>query len=148
VRYAAQCADGGLGAAFSKDPGGKTMDNRTLDDNRTLNDNRSPNQRQTTGQARGNLMRLERDLNLATADLKSATRNRIVGGVILLIGVVALIQVNVAVGVVVLLIGGWVFVRALLKVGQDRRSVDTITEGVTDASAKLAEVTAQPSVAE
>jgi Flp pilus assembly protein TadB len=124
------------------------MDNRTLDDNRTLNDNRSPNQRQTTGQARGNLMRLERDLSLATADLKSATRNRIVGGVILLIGAIALIQVNVAVGVVVLLIGGWVFVRALLKVGQERRSVDTITEGVTDASAKLAEVTAQPSVAE
>jgi hypothetical protein len=148
VRYAAQRADAKVGVAFSKDPGGITMDNRTLDDNRTLNDNRSPNQRQTTGQARGNLMRLERDLSLATADLKSATRNRIVGGVILLIGAIALIQVNVAVGVVVLLIGGWVFVRALLKVGQERRSVDTITEGVTDASAKLAEVTAQPSVAE
>jgi len=103
---------------------------------------------QRTGQARGSLMRLEQDLSRAKRNLKSATRNRIVGGVILLIGVIALIQINVATGVVVLLIGGWVFVRAFVKMGQERRSIDTITDRVTNASAKLAELKVQPSVAE
>jgi Flp pilus assembly protein TadB len=129
VRYATQRADVRLGVAFSKDPGGKTMKKRTLT--------------QRTGQARGDLMRRERDLNLDKGNLKSATRNRIVGGVILLIGVVALIQVNVAVGVVVLAIGGWVFVRAFVKMGQERRSIDASTDRVTDASAKLDELKAQ-----
>jgi Flp pilus assembly protein TadB len=122
-----------LGAAL-KDPGGKTMENRT--------------HTQRTGQARGNLMRLEQQLGRAKGNLKSATRNRIVGGVILLIGMFALIQFNVAIGVVGLLVGGWVFVRALAKMGQERRSIDRITDRVTDASAKLAELKAQPSVAD
>jgi hypothetical protein len=134
VRYAAQCADAKLGVAFSKDTGGKTMDSRTL-----------TNQ---MGQARGNLMRSERQLSQAKMGLKSATRNRIVGGVILLIGIVILIQFNVAIGVVGLLVGGWVFVRAFVKMGQERRSIDASTDRVTDASAKLAELKAQPPDAE
>jgi hypothetical protein len=134
VRYAARCADAKLGVAFSEDPGGRTMDSKTLT--------------HQTGQARGNLMRLERQLSQAKMNLKSATRNRIVGGVILLIGVIALIQINVAIGVVVLVIGGWVFVRALATIGQERRSIDTIADRDTNASAKLAELKAQPSVAE
>jgi hypothetical protein len=134
VRYAAQCADAKLGVAFSKDPGGKTMDSKTLT--------------QKTGQARGNLMRLEQQLGRDKGNLKSATRNRIVGGVIMLIGMIALIQFNVAVGVVVLLIGGWVFFKALGKMRQERRLIDTNTDRVTDASAKLAELKAQPPDAE
>jgi Flp pilus assembly protein TadB len=122
-----------LGAAFSKDPGGKTMDNRTLT--------------QKTGQARGNLMRLERQLGQAKGNLKSATRNRIVGGVILLIGMI-LTQFNVVIAVVALLIGAWVFIRALAEMGRERRSIDSITDKATDARAKLAELKAQPSVAE
>jgi len=109
-------------------------------------ENRTHTQR--AGQARGNLMRLEQQLGRAKGNLKSATRNRIVGGVILLIGMIALIQFNVAVGVVVLLVGGGVFVRALKNMGQERRSIDRITDRVTDASAKLAELKAQPSVAD
>jgi len=93
-------------------------------------------------------MRLEQDLGRAKENLKSATRNRIVGGVILLIGMIALIQFNVAVGVVVLLIGGWVFVRAFVKMGQERHSIDTITDRIANASTKLAELKAQPSVAD
>jgi Flp pilus assembly protein TadB len=120
--------------AFSKDPGGKTMDSRTLT--------------QQTGQARGNLMRSERQLSQANMGLKSATRNRIVGGVILLLGAIVLIQFSVAIGVVVLLLGGWVFFRALGKIRQERRLIDTNTDRVTDASAKLAELKAQPSDAE
>jgi hypothetical protein len=115
--------------AFSKDTGGKTMTNQM-------------------GQARGKLMRLEQDLGRAKGNLESATHKRIVGGVILLIGMIALIQFNVAIGVVGLLVGGWVFVRALAKIGQVRRSIDTITDRVTNARAKLAELKAQPSVAE
>jgi hypothetical protein len=134
VRYAAQCADAKLGVAFSKDPGGKTMNKRTLT--------------QRTGQARGNLMRREQQLSRDKGNLKSATRNRIVGGVLLLIGVIVLIQFNVAIGVVVLLIGGWVFVRAFVKMGQERRSIDSSTDRVTNASAKLDELKAQPPDAE
>jgi CHASE3 domain sensor protein len=103
---------------------------------------------QQTGQARGNLMRLEQELSRAKGNLNGATRSRIVGGVILLIGVIALIQFGVAVGVVVLLIGGGVFVWALKKMGQERRSIDAIMDRVTNASAKLAELKAQPSVAD
>ena len=101
-----------------------------------------------TGQARGKLMRLEQDLGRAKDNLKSATRNRIVGGVILLIGMMALIQFNVAIGVIGLLVGAWVFIRARGQIGQERRLVDTITDRVTNASAELAELKAQPSVAD
>ena len=103
---------------------------------------------QRTGQARGNLMRQERDLDRAKENLKSATRNRIVGGVLLVIGMIALIKFSVAIGVVVLLIGGWVFVRAFVKMGQERRSIDASTDRVTNASAKLDELKAQPPDAE
>jgi hypothetical protein len=82
-------------------------------------------------------MRSERQLSQAKMNLKSATRNRIVGGVILLIGLIVLIQINVAIGVVVLLIGGWVFVRALANIRQGRRSIDTMTDSVTRDSATL-----------
>ena len=104
---------------------------------------------QKKGQTRGVLTRLDRDLGRSKGNLKSATRNRIVGGVILLIGLIALIQFNVAMGVVGLLIGGWVFIRARGQIGQERRSIDRITGRVTNTRAKLAElIKAQPSVAE
>jgi hypothetical protein len=93
-------------------------------------------------------MRLERDLGRAKANLKNATRNRIVGGAILPIGLIALIQFSVAIGVVGMFIGGWVFIRARAKIGDERRSVDTITDSVANASAELAELEAQPSVAD
>jgi Flp pilus assembly protein TadB len=134
VRYAARRTNAKSGVAFSKDPGGKTMKNRTLT--------------QRTGQARGNLMRQEQQLVRDKGHLKSATRNRIIGGVILVIGVIALIQVNVAIGVALLLIGGLVFVRAFVKMGREHRSIDTSTDRVTDASAKLAELKAQAPDAE
>jgi Flp pilus assembly protein TadB len=120
--------------AFSKDPGGKTMQKRTLT--------------QRTGQARGNLMRQEQQLRRDKGNLKSATRNRIVGGVILLIGMIALIKISVPIGVVVLLIGGWVFVRAFVTMRQERSSIGMSTDRVTNASAKLAELQAQPPDAE
>jgi hypothetical protein len=122
-----------LGVAL-KDPGGKTMENRT--------------HTQKTGRARGNLWRLERQLGQARENLKSATRNRIVGGVMLPIGMIALIQFSVAIGVVGLLIGGWVFIRARGQIGQERRSIDRIMDRVTNTRAKLAELKAQPSVAD
>jgi hypothetical protein len=109
-------------------------------DNRTLT--------QKTGQARGNLMRLERQLVQARRSLKSATRNRIVGGVVLLIGMITLIQFNVVIAVVGLLIGGWVFIRARGQIGQERRSIGMLTDRVTNTRAKLAELKAQSSVAD
>ena len=109
-------------------------------DNKTLTDQMD--------QTRDKLYWLERDLGRDKGNLKSATRNRIVGGVILLIGVIALVQIHVAVGGVILLIGGAVFIRALVKMGQERRSIDTITDRVTKARAEQAGLKAQPSVAD
>src|SRR5574340_1256283 len=116
---------------------GKTMDNQTLT--------------QQMGQARGRLMRLEQDLSMAKGALGDATRKRIVGGVVLLIGLLALIgflakgsQLVAVIAAAGLLIGGLMFIQALAKIGGTRRSIDTITGSVTTARARLAELKAQP----
>ena len=108
-----------------------------------------------TGQARGKLMRLEQDLSRVNGNLDGATRNRIVGGVALLIGLLALIgffvmgsQFLVVVAAAGLFIGGLVFIRALVKIGGAHRSIDTMTDKVANAQATLDELTAQPSIAE
>ena len=105
-----------------------------------------------TGQARGRLMRLKQDLGQAKGNLESATRNRIVGGVILLIGIIALIgrfvvssQFLAAIAVVGLFIGGAVFIRALMAIGGTRYSINTMTDKVANAQATLDELKAQPS---
>jgi hypothetical protein len=130
-----------LGAAFSKDPGGRAMDNQTLV--------------HQTGQARGRLMRLEQDLGRVKGNLDGATRNRIVGGVVLLIGLLALIgffvmdsQFLAMVAAACLFIGGLVFIRALVKSGGAHRAIDTITDKVASAQTTLDELKAQPSIAE
>jgi hypothetical protein len=120
---------------------GRTMDNQTFV--------------HQTGQARGRLMRLELDLGRTKWALNGATRNRIVGGVVLLIGLLALIgyfvmgsQFLAVIAAAGLFIGGLVFIRALVKIGGARRSIDTITDKVANAQAKLDELKAQPSIAE
>jgi len=103
-----------------------------------------------TGQARGKLMRLEQKLRRFNVNLASTTRNRIIGGIILLIGVLALIGFLAGgsgfvafIAVASLLIGGWVFIRAQVKMGVTRRSITEMTDGVTDARANLTELEAQ-----
>jgi hypothetical protein len=107
------------------------------------------------GQATGKLMRLEQDLGRAKWALNDATRNRIVGGVVLLIGLLALIgffvmhsQFLAVIAAAGLLIGGWVFIRALMKIGGAHRSIDTITDNVANAQANLDDLKAQPPSAE
>jgi len=100
-------------------------------------------------------MRLKQDLGRAKWSLDSATRNRIVGGVVLLIGTIALISyvlfgapytsVLAAAG---LFIGGLVFIRALVKMGGAHRSIDTFADRVANAQAKLDGLEAQSPVAE
>jgi uncharacterized membrane protein YoaK (UPF0700 family) len=103
-----------------------------------------------TGQARGNLRRMERDLDRAESYLQSTTQRRIVGGAILLVGILALIvglvignQILLLLGVVGLLAGGWMFVRALTKISQVRRSTNRMTGRVTSAQEKLDELVEQ-----
>jgi hypothetical protein len=106
---------------------------------------------QQTGQARGRLMRLEQELRRVNVNLAGATRNRIVGGVLLLIGVLALIGFLAGgsgfvafIAAAGLLIGGWMFVKAQVKMGGTGRAIHTITDRVTDAQANLTELEAQP----
>jgi len=108
-----------------------------------------------TGQARGKLMRLEQDLGRAKGALDGATRNRIVGGVVLLIGLLALIgffvrgsQLVAVIAAAGLFIGGLVLIRALVKIGGAHRSIDTITDNVANAQAKLDDLEVQPPSAE
>jgi hypothetical protein len=108
-----------------------------------------------TGQARGKLMRLEQDLGRATGNLEGATRNRIVGGVVLLIGLLALIgffvmgsQFLAVVAAACLFIGGLVFIRALVKIGGAHHSIDTMTDKVANAQATLDDLKAQPPTTE
>ena len=108
-----------------------------------------------TGQARGKLMRLEQDLGMAKGALDGATRNRIVGGAVLLIGLLALIgffmrgsQFVAVIAAAGLFIGGLVLIRALVKMGGAHRSIDTLTDRVATAQATLDELKAQPSIAE
>jgi len=103
-----------------------------------------------TGQARGKLMRLEQDLRWGKLSLAGATRNRIIGGVLLLIGVLSLIGSLVSgsgflafVAAAGLLIGGLVFIMAQVKMGGTRRSITTMTDSVTGARANLTELEAQ-----
>ena len=108
-----------------------------------------------TGQARGKLMRLKQDLSRAKGNLESATRNRIVGGVMLLIGVLALIgfiargsQFVAVIAVAGLFIGGAVLIRALMKIGGAHHSIDTMTGKVANAQTQLDDLKAQPPSAE
>jgi len=106
-------------------------------------------------QTRGQLLRLGQDMGRAKRDVKGATRNRIIGGVMLLIGLLALIvtllggsQFFGVLATAGLFVGGLIFIRALAKMGGARRSMDTITDRVTNAQAKLTDLEAQPSSAE
>lgn len=108
-----------------------------------------------TGQARGRLMRLEQDMRQIKGSFAGATRNRIIGGVLLLIGVLALIGFLTGgsgfVGFIAaagLLIGGWMFIKAHIKIGGTRRAIHTMTGGITDARANLEGLEAQPHTTE
>ncbi len=98
-------------------------------------------------------MRLELDLGRVKGNLDGATRNRIVGGVVLLIGLLALIgsfvmrsQFLAVIAAAGLLIGGLVFIRALVKIGGAHRSIDTMTDKVANAQAKLDDLKVQTSI--
>ncbi len=108
-----------------------------------------------TGQARGDLMRLEQDLTRFQGVLGGATRNRMVGGIVLLIGIVGLVgfvlsgsQVVGAIAVIGLLVGGPMFFIALLKIGGTKRSIDAITRRVASARAKLDDLKSQRAAAD
>jgi len=107
------------------------------------------------GQAGGKLMRLELDLGRAQRSLEGAIRNRAVGGVVAVIGMMSLIgflvlrsQFTGAIAAAGLFIGGLVLIMALKRIGGIRRSIVTTTSGIANARAKLAELKAQPSTAE
>ena len=106
-----------------------------------------------TGQARGKLMRLEQDLGRVKRNLDGAARNRMVGGVVLLIGLLALIgffvmrsQFLAVIAAAGLFIGGLVFIRALVKIGGAHHSMDMITDRVANAQANLDDLKAQPPI--
>lgn len=108
-----------------------------------------------TGRTRGNILRMEQDLRRAKDKISDATRNRIIGGIVLLIGLLSLSQFFVqggrqfmVVAVAGLFIGGLMLIMAMVKIGRTRRSVDTITGGVATAQAKLDDLEAPPPVAE
>jgi hypothetical protein len=127
--------------AHPKDLGGKAMDKKNLI--------------HQMGQVRGKRLRLKHNLGRAKVDLKGVIRNRIVGGVMVVIGLLALIaffvkgsQFAAVIAVIGLIIGGLVLIRALVKIGGARRSINTITDGIVGAQATLTELEGQLPTAE
>ncbi len=107
------------------------------------------------GQARGNLMRMEQDLSRARSSLEGASHNRMVGGIVLLVGIIALIgfllsgsQVVSVIAIAGLVIGGPVFFIALSKIGWAHRSIDAMTAQIAKARAKIDELKAQAATAD
>jgi hypothetical protein len=124
-----------------KDRGGKAMDKKNLI--------------HQMGQVRGNRLRLNHHLSRAEGDLRDVIRNRSVGGVMVVIGLLALIaffvkgsQFAAVIAVIGLIIGGLVLIRALVKIGETRRSINTITDGIVGAQATLTELEGQLPTAE
>ncbi len=106
-------------------------------------------------QTAGILLRLEQDLGKAKNDLNVATRNLTVGGVILLIGTIALlayfllsIECAAIIAAAGLFIGGLMVIMALVKIRRAHRSIDTTTDGTANARAELDGLKAQLPVAE
>lgn len=106
-------------------------------------------------QASGILLRLEQDLGRAKNDLHVAIRSLTVGGVVLLVGLVALIAYfllnSQCVGVIAaagVFIGGVMAVLALVKVRGAHSSIDTNTSKIANARAELDGLKAQLPVAE
>jgi len=105
--------------------------------------------------ARVKLLRLEQELGRVTRRFDNAARNRVVGGVILLIGSLALIGFLLSGSMLVaviagagLFLGGLVLVRALARRSGARRSMHRVTDGVANAQATLTELEAQSVIAE
>jgi len=110
---------------------------------------------QQTGRARGKLLRLEHSLRRAKGDLSGVIRNRSVGGVMVVIGLLALIaffvkgsQFAAFIATISLIIGGLVLIRALVKIGGAHRSINAMTDEIVGAQATLSELEGQPLTAE
>jgi len=108
-----------------------------------------------TGLVRGKLMRLEQTLRRFNERFVGESRTRIIGGVLLLIGVLALIGflaggsgIFAFIAAVSLLIGGLVFVGAQMKMGRTRNSIDQLTDRVTNERSNLTELEVQQPTAE
>lgn len=107
------------------------------------------------GQVRGKQLRLKHHLGRAEGNLRNVIRNRSVGGVMVVIGLLALIaffvkgsQFAAAIAVISLIIGGLVLIRALVEIGKTRRSINTIADGIVGAQATLTELEGQLPTAE
>lgn len=103
-----------------------------------------------TGHAQGKLTRLEQKLRRFKERFVGESRNRIIGGVLLLIGALALIGflaggsgIFAFIAAVGLFIGGLLFVKAQVKMGRTRRSINQITDRVTNARSNLTELEAE-----
>lgn len=108
-----------------------------------------------TGLVRGKLMRLEQTLRRFKERFVGESRSRIIGGVLLFIGALALIGflaggsgIFAFIAAISLLIGGLVFVKAQVKMGRTRRSINQLTDRVTNERSNLTELEAQPPTTE
>ncbi len=95
-------------------------------------------------------MRLQQDLGMANRSLVDAIRNRLIGGIIAGVGVIALIAYLVSrsgffgvIRLVVLIVGGLILGSAQLKMGATRHSMTELTSGVATAQTKLDDLKAQ-----
>ena len=107
-------------------------------------------QSKQVGWERGKLLRLKKNMNQIKRSIDSTTRKRLVIGVILLIGVLVLVGSLImgntfftVVAIAGLIIGGFMFTRAMVKIDGSRKAMELIVKRVTNAKIRLAEFITQ-----
>jgi hypothetical protein len=106
-------------------------------------------------QARGTLLRLDKNQNQVKRTIYKTARKRLVGGFILLIGLLALIgfilfrnQFVAVIATAGLLIGGLMFIKAKVRISKAHKAMEALTDRVVNEKAKLAELLIQLPIAE
>ena len=102
------------------------------------------------GWARGKLLRLEKNLNMIKRNIDRTTSKRLAIGVMLLIGVlvliVSLIYGNAFFTIVAsagLIIGGFMFARAMVRIDGARKGKELMDKRVTSEKTRLTELIAE-----
>ena len=102
------------------------------------------------GWTRGKLLRLEKNQNMIKRNIDSTISKRLVIGVVLLIGVLVLIFSLIygktfftIVASAGLIIGGFMFARAMVTIDVARKAKELMETRVTDAKNRIAELTIQ-----
>ncbi len=107
------------------------------------------------GQARGKLLRLEKNLHSIQKNIAGGIRSRMIGGIILAVGVLALIgyflmgsQAVFLIAIAGVIVGGFMLYKAVVRIRDARESLEMVEERVDKAKTEFTDLTAVPAPVE